>query len=477
MKRTSKPHITALIAMSFALASAPALAQDDASEKKLWIEKKSKPKDQVVKTSSIVKLSDQASPSVVNIIVTVRIGQERISKDIPGPRGEATAVGSGFIIHPDGFILTNNHVVENATEIKIRLNDNREFPASVIGTDPKTDVALVRVDHAPDVKFKAIALGDSDQVEVGAKVVAIGNPLGLNHTVTSGIVSALGRKDLAPGGRELQSDFIQTDASINPGNSGGPLINMSGEVIGINTAVNRQGQGIGFAIPINMVKALLPQLQDIGYVERTWLGVRVQAMTPVLARSFGMKKAIGALVSEVVKDSPAARGGVQAGDVILSFNGVSIKDSDQLGWLVSTGGTRAPVPVKLVRDGKEQSFDLSLEAIPNQKRPNIPSRKKDPPKVDHGLENLGLAVKNLDEQLARHLGARDTNGVVITQLDQASPARASGVRERDVITEVSGTPTTTSEEFYAALAQVRRGEIVRFRLIRGGKALYLAFEH
>jgi len=451
----------------------PAAAQE---KENLWIEKSSKSRDVVVKTSDISNLAQDVSPAVVNIIVTVRtsapIGDK--SEDIPDPRGGQTAIGSGFIIHPDGYVLTNNHVVENAVEIKVKLNDKREYPAYVIGTDPRTDVALVRIEEGE--KFKAVALGDSDTVKVGERVIAIGNPLGLNHTVTSGIISALGRKNLAPGGRVLDSDFIQTDASINPGNSGGPLINTSGEVIGINTAINRQGQGIGFAIPINLVKLLLPQLRENGYVERTRIGFRVQPLNAQLAKSFGHKEALGALISQVFDSSPAKRAGFLPGDIILEYNGVKIRDSDQLPWLIATSGTKEPIKVLLLREGKREKVDVTLEAIPGQTFPEIPSRKSARVTPDPTLALLGLEAKELTADLARQLGASDTNGVVVDRILDASVARRSGLRKRDVIIEIGKTQVSSMEEFRAAANATKSGEIVRLKIVRSGSVIYIAFE-
>jgi len=463
-----------LVGITFLTAALPSQAQ--AQEKDLWVEKSSKSRDAVVKTSSISNLAEDVSPAVVNIIVTVRSSTplSDSSEDIPDPRGGQTAIGSGFIIHPDGYVLTNNHVVENAVEIKVKLNDKREFPAYVIGTDPRTDVALVRIEEGE--KFKAVALGDSDTVKVGERVIAIGNPLGLNHTVTSGIISALGRKNLAPGGRVLESDFIQTDASINPGNSGGPLINTSGEVIGINTAINRQGQGIGFAIPINLVKLLLPQLREHGYVERTRIGFRVQPLNPQLAKSFGHKEALGALISQVFEASPAKRAGFLPGDIILEYNGVKIRDSDQLPWLIATSGTKKPIEVLLLRAGKREKLEVSLEAIPNQDFPEIPSRKSARIAPDPSLDQLGLEAKELTSDLARQLGASDTNGVVVDKILDASVARRSGLRKRDVIIEIGQTQVASIEEFRAAANATKTGEVIRLKVVRSGSVIYIAFE-
>ena len=462
------------------LAPLPLLAQQSSKKEaaeQLWVEHNQRTPTKAIKSSSFAELAEDVSPSVVNIIVTVSLSGELPGElESPGDSG-ATAVGSGFIIHPDGYILTNNHVVENATAIRIRLDDQREFDARVVGTDPRTDVALVKVDEEVDFRFKAIALGNSDSIKVGENVLAIGNPLGLNHTVTSGIISALGRKDLAPGGKILESDFIQTDASINPGNSGGPLISIHGEVIGINTLVNTQGQGIGFAIPINIVKALLPQLKDTGYVIRTWLGVRVQSLTPALARSFSLDQSFGALISEVVTDSPASRAGLIDGDIILSFDGTSIKYSDQLNWLIATGGTDRDIPIEILREGKRQGLTLNLEAIPGQKPPKIPTQKKRVLSESSSAPlNTGIQVKLLDESLARKVGARKVQGVAITSLEDDAPIKEAGLRKRDVIVQIDTTDINSTNDFDAALLQATSKSVIRFKVVRSGKQIYLADE-
>ncbi len=459
--------------LAFALAT-PAIA--GAEPDALWVEAKA-PKKKAKKTttqSSVAKLARNLSPAVVNIIVVMREDKEGLG-DSGDPRSGTTAVGSGFIIHPDGHVLTNNHVVESASEIKVRLNDKREYPARIVGTDPRTDVALVRIE-AEGVDFTSVPLGDSAALSVGEGVVAIGNPLGLNHTVTTGIISALERRGLSPGGKELDSDFIQTDASINPGNSGGPLISMAGAVIGINTAINARGQGIGFAIPINVVKKLVPQLHRKGYVERTWLGARSQELTPMLANSFGLKSSEGALISDVVSNSPAEREGLLAGDIILEFDGEVVRDEYHLPLLVAIAGADDPVDVVLMRDGARKTLELKLDPIPNQSHPKIPKQLAAKPKIDRSLENLGLNVRVLDNTLARQLGARTTEGVVVTSIEDASPAHASGLRRSDVILEVGAAAISNVDEFTSALQTLKNGEVVRLRIVRGGRGKYIAFE-
>lgn len=418
-------------------------------------------------------LAEQISPAVVNVIVTFR---DTVSTGALGAsplQRERKGYGSGFIINPEGYALTNNHVVDGAAEIKVRLKDKREFRAYVIGTDPQTDVALIKIEGAQ--KFPTVALGNSDTIKVGDAVLAIGNPLGLNHTVTSGIISALGRKDLVPEGKTLYSEFIQTDASINPGNSGGPLIGLGGEVIGINTAINRQGQGIGFAIPINMIKTLLPRLKSSGYIVRSWLGIRVQEVTPLLARSFGHKGVRGALISEVISDSPAARSGMKAGDIILMFGDKKIVSSDQLPWLISTGGSDQDIKVTLWRKNARQTLTIKLAPLPNQERPTLP--KPPAPRQAHPQDRtLGIKVSSLTQAMSRQLGLSDTQGVVITSVSDHSPALPSGLRERDVVVELGAEPVPSPGNFYERLERFKTGEVIRLKVARGGQLIFLAFE-
>src|SRR5690554_2137117 len=335
--------IVAYTVAALGLWAAPALAQappEPVDVEQVWIDGRAEP-----------------SPAVVNLIVTY----ER--PEIQARSSRRLAQGSGFIIHPDGYILTNYHVVNGANEVKVRLLDKSEFDGKIVGVDPQTDVALLKIEATQ--KLEAIALGDSAHLRAGEHVLAIGNPLGLSHTVTTGIISALDRRDLGIQ-EENYVDFIQTDASINPGNSGGPLISLSGEVIGINTAINRHAQGIGFAIPIRVVKTILPHLANTGYVVRSWLGVRVQALDMRLAQSFGLKSASGVVVTEVVPDSPAADGGLKVEDVVLGFDNDSLDGGVSLRWLSSTAGAGRVVEVDILLDGKRQSLSVKLGEVPNQ---------------------------------------------------------------------------------------------------------------
>ena len=297
------------------------------------------------------------SPAVVHIGVEIRGAYDPFS-------GPAQGQGTGFLISPDGYILTNDHVVGSASRIKVRLEDDRVFEGKVVGTDNATDIALIKIEGS--APFPTVQLGDSDQLAIGEWVVAIGNPFGLDHTVTAGIVSAKGRRDVNPSGRRNHYyDFIQTDASINPGNSGGPLLDMHGEVVGINSAISAQGQGIGFAIPVNMAKILLPQLKQDGKVTRSYIGVSIGPVTQQLAVKLDLPDTSGALVGAVSPGSPADKAGLHDGDVIVMFDGKPIHRHDDLPWLASTAGVGRTVPIVVAEPGgKTREIRITLEEKP-----------------------------------------------------------------------------------------------------------------
>ncbi len=464
--------------MALLASATTASAQDDEAPDRIWTRADASRADlgeKPLTSETISKLVDRVSPAVVNIIVAYRgEGFEGLFDEegsLPGSDG-GIGQGSGFVIHPDGYALTNYHVVEDAKSIRVRRKDGTEHEARVVGVDPRTDLALLRIDA--DDPLPTLPLGDSDEWSVGDNVVAIGNPLGLNHTVTSGIISAVGRHNLGPEGDDLATDFIQTDVSINPGNSGGPLVGLTGEVVGINTAINRKGQGIGFAIPINMIKNLLPQLKSQGYVTRGWLGARVQRVTPKLAESFGLDEPVGALVTEVADDSPAAGAGIRSGDVILQFDDRSVRTSDQLSWMVGSAGPDATVEMTLQRDGERTRREISLVAHPDRDKPDLPdstATDDEQPSAD-----LQVEVKELTESLARQLGAGSESGVVVTEISDDSPARGAGLRRRDIITEIGETPVDSTRDFEQLFTDLSDGEVVRLKLVRGGRVVYIAFE-
>jgi serine protease Do len=359
---------------------------------------------------------------------------EKFFGDTPRREYKQRSLGSGFIIDRDGHILTNNHVVEKASSIRVKLTDGKEYEAKVIGKDPKTDIALIKINAKNGLPVATI--GDSDKLEVGDWVLAIGNPFGLERTVTCGIVSAKGRVI----GQGPYDDFIQTDASINPGNSGGPLFNLKGEVVGINTAIVSGGQGIGFAIPVNAAKALLPQLKTMGRVVRGWLGVVIQKVTPELAKSFGIKESEGALVSDVMEDSPASRSDIRRGDVIVSFDGHKIKEMDQLPRMVAGTEIGRNVRIGFVRDGKHHEIDVVIGELKDEKK----EAAETSPEVE---KNLGLIVQNISPDIARHLSLNDRRGVIVTDIQPGSPAEDADLRPGDIIQEINKRPVKNTDDF------------------------------
>lgn len=383
----------------------------------------------------------------------------------PVPRGpqRQRSLGSGFIIDADGSILTNNHVVENAQKIVVKLSDEQEYEAKVVGRDAKTDIAVIKINAKNGLT--AAGLGDSDNLEVGEWVMAIGNPFGLDSTVTSGIVSAKGRHI----GQGPYDNFIQTDASINPGNSGGPLINLRGEVVGINTAIfSRSGGniGIGFAIPINLVKELLPQLRGKGKVTRGYLGVLIQKVTPEIAESLGMDKGRGALVANVSKDGPAEKAGVKVGDVIIEFDGKEIKDSGDLPIIVARTPVDRKVRMKVLRDKKELQLTVSVGELKDEEVVASAPEKGE----------LGMTVQRLTPQIAESLGLEKTEGVVVSAVDPGSAADEAGIRRGDVILEVDRKPIRTIDEYKKAVAGIRKGKGVLLLVRRGESTLFLALK-
>jgi serine protease Do len=376
------------------------------------------------------------------------------------PQGEMKthALGSGFVISQDGFILTNNHVIDRATEIKVKLESGKEYDAKVIGHDPKTDLALLQVKL--DEGFPTPApLGDSDTIRVGDWVMAVGNPFGLGQTVTTGIISAKGRII----GAGPYDDFLQTDAAINPGNSGGPLYNMNGEVIGINTAIIAQGQGIGFAIPINMAKDLLPQLKK-GKVIRGWLGVTIQDITPELAKSFGFKSSEGALVSSVAKGSPAENAGMLRGDVILRFNGKEISNTHILSQLAAATAPNTQVKIDILRNGKSETVTLTVGTMPAEEQKIVAPEEE---------TNWGMAVQELTPQLAEQLGLEpESTGVVISDITSGSPASEAGLRPGDLIREMNRKEIESLDDYRQALNQVKKGDNLLLLIKRGSGAFY-----
>ncbi len=384
----------------------------------------------------------------------------------PMPRHEG--IGSGVIVTQDGYILTNNHVVDGADEVKVALQDGREFIAKVIGRDPKTDVAVLKID-AKDLP--AVPMADSDKVEVGDIVLAIGNPFGIGQTVTTGIVSATDRGNM---GLDYE-DFIQTDAAINPGNSGGALVDVEGRLIGINTAIlSRSGgnQGIGFAIPVNLASDVMESLVKEGHVTRGYLGVWIQDVTPALAKQFNLKETTGALVSDVTPKSPAAKAGLQNGDIILEFNGKKVTDSRHLKLEAARARPGESVPMKVWRDGSTKTFEITVNEAPGTEhfaKTGMPSGK------DTGTLN-GVAVADLDHGTRQQFNLPDTlKGVVVTEVQPDSAAAEAGLRAGDVIQEINRKPVTSADEAVRMTEQAK-DKTTLLRVWRDGGSHYLVVD-
>jgi serine protease Do len=440
------------------------------------------PKQIVDASKAFSEIASAVSPAVVNISST------KIVKRDAGPlfndqlfdlfnpfrefrtpkKWKEQSLGSGVIVSADGYIITNNHVIEQAQEIRITLFDKRSFKARIIGSDPKTDIAVVKVD-AKDLP--TVQWGDSDKLQVGEFVLAIGNPFGLSHTVTMGIISAVGRANVGIADYE---DFIQTDAAINPGNSGGPLVNIRGELIGINTAIfSRSGgyQGIGFAVPSNMVRLVMGQLEQKGKVTRGWLGVTIQELTPELSQKFGLKQSKGALVGDISKGSPAEKAGIRRGDIITEYDGKKVKDVGNLRNMVAQSKVGTEVPVTLLRGDKEYSVKVLIEELPRDlaesSQGNIPDEQ-----TFEGL--VGLNVMDLTKEVARQLGLnKEEKGVVVIRVEPGSAAEEAGIRKGDVIQEVNRKRVERLDDYNKITSGMQPGDTMLLFVNRGGKKFYV----
>ena len=424
--------------------------------------------------NTFADLSERVSPGVVNISTKKTITAHSLEDFFPFPfqqdpfgappgerKQQVPSLGTGFVISSDGYIVTNNHVIEDVDSITVRFADGKEIPAEIVGRDPKTDIALIRV--KTDTQLFALPLGDSDVVRPGEWVVAVGNPFGLEHTVTAGIVSAKHR-NIDQG---MYDDYIQTDAAINPGNSGGPLINLSGEVIGINTAINPRANTIGFAVPINMAKDILPQLRADGRVTRGWLGVVIQKITPEIAEEFDLDDAKGALVSKVMPDGPAAKAGIQQRDVIREFDGQPIDDFDDLPRLVARTPVDKKVSVVLVREGKRKTLQTVVGQLDE---PEI--TRASAPKPSEGASAFGLSVQNLTPELAQQLGLESgAGGVVVAGVEPGGPAGEAGLRRGDVIVEVDRHEVNDTRDLEKRLGETDERALLLVR--RGDSQLYV----
>jgi Do/DeqQ family serine protease len=427
-------------------------------------------------------VADRVTPAVVGVTTVPRpgpprapsedlerfrefLGDELFERFFRGRREESRASGSGLIVDPNGYILTNHHVIENAHGIIVQLSDQRKLPARLIGRDAKTDLAVLKVEvPAP---LPAAELGDSDRLRVGQWAIAIGSPFGLDRTVTVGIVSATGRTRL---GVATYESFIQTDASINPGNSGGPLLALDGKVIGINTAIVSTGQGIGFAIPINMARDVLRQLIDRGRVVRGWLGVLIQDLTEELAGSFGVAERAGVLVAEVVRGGPAEAGGLRPGDVVVEFEGAPVREVPDLQRRAAGVAPGQTVAMIVLRDGARVPVRVTIGEMPAEESAAAA------PVAD---ETWGLRVEPLTQDPARRLETALPHGVVVAEVVPDGPADRAGLRPGDVILSVRGRPASDPETLFRALNAVPPGESVPVHVHRtagGGRNEYLVLE-
>ncbi len=429
---------------------------------------------------SFADLAEQVKPAVVNISTTstVKVPGNPFRQffgpneqnpfggffhqyfgDVPDRELKQQSLGSGFIVDKDGYIITNNHVVEGAEEIKVKLTDGREFKAKVVGRDTKTDLALIKISSIFR-DLPTLPLGDSDKMRVGDWVLAVGNPFGLEHTVTQGIISATGRVI----GAGPYDNFLQTDAPINPGNSGGPLINLTGEVIGINTAIIASGQGIGFAIPADAAKGIVAQLKEKGKVMRGWIGVSIQSMTPDLAQSLGLKNANGALVADVVPGGPADSAGIKQGDVIINFDGKAITNTSELSFRVSETGIGKIVPVTVVRNSKELTLKIAIAQMPaNPVASMLPVQ-----------QNLGMTTDNITPQFRKEYKTRENAGVAVVSVESGSPADNAGIQPGDVIKEVDRAPVRNMKDYERAIARSEKDKPILFLIRREGQTLYVS---
>ena len=409
--------------------------------------------------ASFSELAKQAQPGVVNVrtVKTVEGGgpvfrhffgnpfERRNPFEDFGPFSDERqrefkqrSLGSGFIIDREGHIVTNNHVIEGADEITVRLSNDKEYDAEIVGRDPNTDLALIKIKDASDLV--PLKMGDSDQLTVGSWVVAMGSPFGLEQTVTAGIVSAKGRVI----GSGPYDDFIQTDASINPGNSGGPLLNMNGEVVGINTAIVAQGQGIGFAIPVNLARGVIRQLEQSGSVTRGWLGVGIQDLTPELAEYYGIKDENGVLVAQVFEGDPADKAGIKANDIIIAVDDKPVKTSRELTATIANIPVGKKTPITILRDGKEKTVKVKIAKRDDSERlaRRVPEKNGE----------LGIRIAEMTPEMAKRYGHSETEkGVLVVGVESGSKAAEAGIRQGDLVKEVNRKPVTAVSELRAEL--------------------------
>jgi serine protease Do len=474
------------------------------------------PEAQVPVGTSLAPLIERLKPAVVNISTTTAVKHPRSQRFQRGPRGpqgpqgqdpfedfferyfgqpgpggpggpddggelRGQSLGSGFILNTEGYILTNNHVVKGATDIVVRLSDGREFKADVVGADQLTDVALIKLAKPPKEELPSVALGDSDALRQGDFVLALGSPLGLRDTATLGIVSAKHRAGISPIGTGTYDDYIQTDAAINPGNSGGPLFNLRGEVVGINTAIVRPdvGQGIGFAVPVNLAKSILPQLREKGKVTRGFMGVSVGDLTPDLMAAFGFPSGTkGALVQNVVPRGPAAKAGVEAGDLIVALNGKPVDSAGAVTRGVALVPPGQKVEVTVLRKGQKK--DLAFNVAQRPEDEGVAQRGESADDDEGGgdkakTQKLGVSLAPMTPEVARELGVSGgEQGVVVTNVVDGGPAERAGMRRGDVILEVNRQPVKQPDDVKSAISKMKAGDMALLRVKRGDQAVFLA---
>jgi serine protease Do len=425
---------------------------------------------------SFSNLAESASPAVVNIrtVKTIKGGGRVFRHFKKGPFGDddpmkdffdrfldedqkrdfkQRSLGSGFIIDKDGYIVTNNHVIDNADKIVVILKDEKEFEAKIVGRDKNTDLALIKIES--NHNLPVLGFGDSDALKVGQWVVAIGNPFGLEQTVTAGIVSAKGRVI----GSGPYDDFIQTDASINPGNSGGPLLNMKGEVIGINTAIVAGGQGIGFAIPVNLAKNVIVQLKSTGEVTRGWLGVGIQDISKEVAEYYGIKEKKGVLVTEVFPGDPADLAGIKPKDIILSVNGKAVDSARQLTGMIADISVGDTIQIKINRNGKSRTTDVKIAKREDTKISGKSTQERE-------QAQLGIQASEITPETARRFNLKDTAGIIVVGVDPESKAAEAGLQVHDIIREINHKNITSVSDFNKTINDIPEGETINLFIRR-----------
>lgn len=458
------------------------IVESSFADQTLWVNAKDGEPQVELNLPSFAPVIEKLGKTVVNIAIE---GEETVSNQFPGMENSPfefffgqpnmgqsqkrsfQSLGSGFVIHPDGYIVTNHHVVAKAKKIKVYFKDEKSsMLAKVVGSDEKTDIALLKVDS--DEKLESVVFADSDKIRPGDWVIAIGNPFRLGHTATAGIVSAVSRK--VPGSGPY-ADYIQTDASINPGNSGGPLFNANGEVIGINTAIftgssNSVGNiGIGFALPINLAKEIISQLHEKGKVIRGWLGVYIQSVSDDVAQAMRLDDAKGALVADVLEGSPALKAGVMRGDVIVKYNGKLVNENDDLPMMVASTPVGSKVGLEIIRAGKSKKLDVKIEELKEEQEQEVLTQLTP--------DSLGLTVQEVTPDIAASIGLNQVEGVVVTSVAPDSVAAKSGLKRADVILEIASTVINTYDDFVKATKRIEKNKPVLFLLRRGANTIFL----